>query len=96
VADLDGVWNVERVSGLLPPMIGVSKRISGSSGETRLGALPGLPFAVEGFALHYRDPFRGFVDYLEPDGTSYEGRATFRGRELGRFRMRRVESQAGN
>jgi hypothetical protein len=92
VADLDGVWNVERVSGLLPPMIGVRKRISGSSGETRLGVLPGLPFAVEGLALRYRGPFGGFVDYLEPDGTGYEGRATFRGRELGRFSMRPIES----
>ena len=88
MAELDGVWKVERLSGLLPPTIGTTKRIAGSSGETRLGSLPGVPFAVEGFALRYRGPFSGFVDFLEPDGPAvYAGRATFRGREFGRFRM---------
>jgi hypothetical protein len=95
VTDLDGVWKVERVSGLLPPMIGVRKRISGSSGETQLGTLPGVRFAVEGLTLRYRRPLSGFVDVLEPDGTGYEGRTTFRGRQLGRFRMRPVADNAG-
>jgi hypothetical protein len=87
VADLDGVWTVERVTGLLPPMLGVSKRISGSSGETRLGRLPGVPFEVEGLVLRYRRPFASLVDILEPDGSGYLGRTMFRGRQLGRFRM---------
>jgi hypothetical protein len=57
-----------------------------------LDGVCGLPFAVEGLALRYRGPLAGFVDYLEPDGTAYHGRATFRGRELGRFRMRPIET----
>jgi hypothetical protein len=88
VADLDGVWTVERVSGVLPPMVGVRKRIHGSRGETRLRGLPGAPFVVEGLTLRYRAPLWGLVDYLEPEGDGFRGRATFRGRELGRFRMR--------
>ncbi len=92
MADLDGVWKVERVSGLLPPLLGVRKRISGSSGETRVGVLPGAPFAVEGLALRYRWPLSGFVDLLEPHGAAYEGRTVFRGRQLGRFRMHPVDT----
>ena len=87
VADLDGVWIVERVSGLLPPMPGVGKRISGSSGETRLRRLPGVPFEVDGLVLRYRRPLAGVLDILEPDGNGYLGRTMFRGRQLGRFRM---------
>lgn len=91
MAELDGVWTVERVSGLLPPLVGVEKRISGSVGESRFRRLPGVPFVVEGLALRYRRPFSGFVDFLEPDGSAYLGRATFRGRDLGRFRMRPID-----
>jgi hypothetical protein len=91
MADLDGVWKVERVSGLLPPMIGVRKRISGSAGETRLGLLPSVAFAVEELVLRYRWPLSGFVDLLEPDGAAYEGRTTFRGRQIGRFRMSPID-----
>jgi len=90
VAQLDGSWSVERVSGLLPPMVGVRKRISGSVGETKVGPL-GVPFTVEGLTLRYRAPLWGLVDQLEPEGTGYRGRAVYRGRELGRFRMRPVE-----
>jgi hypothetical protein len=86
-SQLDGVWNVERVSGLLPPLVGVRKRISGERGETALGALPGVPFAVDGLTLRYRGPLRAFVDVLEPDAGGYGGRATFRGQEYGRFRL---------
>jgi hypothetical protein len=89
VGELDGVWNVERLSGLLPPLVGVEKRISGTRGETRVGPLPGIPFDVEGLTLRYRKPLEGFVDELEPDGTGYLGRATFRGREFGRFALKR-------
>jgi hypothetical protein len=90
VGELDGVWNVKRVGGLLPPMVGVQKRISGSSGETRVGPLFGAPFDVVGRDLHYRPPFQGFVDELEPAGDHYLGRATFRGRVFGRFALERI------
>ena len=90
MAELDGTWNVERPGGVLPPMVGVHKRISGERGETRIGPLPGLPFRVENLSLHYLGPFRGFVDVLEPDGDEFNGRALFLGREWGRFRLRRA------
>jgi hypothetical protein len=90
VGELDGVWNVKRLGGLLPPMVGVQKRIHGSSGETRIGPLFGVPFDLVGHDLHYRAPFRGFVDRLEPDGERWLGRATFRGRRLGRFELTRI------
>jgi hypothetical protein len=86
---LDGDWRLERVGGLLPPLVGVRKRIAGGRGETRLGPLPALPFDVVGLELHYRGPFRGFVDVLEPTGDGFLGKATVRGRELGTFRMSR-------
>jgi hypothetical protein len=90
VAELDGVWNVKRLGGLLPPMIGVRKVIQGTTGETKLGPLPGAPFDVVGLSLRYRAPFTGFVDEVEPDGERYVGRATFRGRQFGRFALVRV------
>ena len=91
MGDLDGVWDVKRVSGALPPLIGVRKRISGTTGTTAIGPLPGAPFDVVGHSLHYRTPFQGFVDEVEPEGEgAFRGRATFRGREYARFEMRRV------
>jgi hypothetical protein len=90
MTSLDGQWNVRRTGGLLPPMVGVRKRISGDRGETRVGPLPGLPFRVVGLSLRYLGPFRGFVDELEPDGDEFRGRSLFRGRELGSFELRRV------
>jgi hypothetical protein len=90
VGELDGLWNVKRVSGLLPPMVGVHKRISGTSGETRIGPLLGAPFDVVGFELRYRPPFAGFVDVLQPAGDHYEGHAIFRGRQFGRFSLTRI------
>jgi hypothetical protein len=93
VSGLDGIWNVERRGGLLPPLIGVRKLIEGTRGETRCGPLPGMPFDVQGLSLHYRAPFRGFVDVLEPDGDGYRGRATFRGREFGRFALTRKRDE---
>jgi hypothetical protein len=95
VGELDGVWEVKRVSGALPPLIGVRKEISGTSGTTNIGPLPGAGFDVVGRELRYRGPFRGFVDALEPDGDRYRGRTTFRGREFGKFEMRRVSSEGG-
>ncbi len=86
MGELDGTWSVQRLSGALPPMVGVRKRISGRRGRTLAGPLP-LPFDVDGRSLRYRFP-PGLVDYLEPDGDgSFRGRATLFGRELGRFRM---------
>jgi len=90
VSVLDGHWDVYRTGGLLPPLVGVHKTIAGDRGETRVGPFPGLPFRVEGHALHYLAPFRGFVDELEPDGDGFGGRALFLGREYGRFRLRRA------
>ena len=87
--ELEGSWDVERTGGFLPPLLGVRKRIAGDRGETRVGALPGVPFAVIGNELRYRRPFSAFVDVVEPDGLGFSGRATFRGRTFGRFVLRR-------
>ena len=89
MADLTGVWDVQRVSGLLPPMYSVHKRITGERGTTHASVLPGLPFDVVGLSLRYRFP-PGLVDHLEPAGeNTFDGRAELFGRELGRFRMTR-------
>jgi hypothetical protein len=94
--ELDGVWNVRRIDGLLPPLVGVRKRIHGTRGETAVGPLPGMPFDVDGLNLRYRAPFRGFVDELQPDGDRFLGRATFRGRTFGRFALERVRHGGGS
>ena len=91
MADLDGVWRVERRGGALPPMAGVTKVIEGASGETRLPGRIRMPFDVRGLTLRYRAPFAGLVDELERAGSGYDGRATFRGREFGQFAMRRID-----
>jgi ferritin-like metal-binding protein YciE len=88
-SELEGVWSVERVSGALPPLYGVRKRISGAEGETLVGRV-GLRFDVEGLRLRYRFPLTGLVDELEPEDGGFSGRAVMGGRELGRFRMRPV------
>jgi hypothetical protein len=90
VSELDGVWEVKRTGGALPPLLGVRKEISGTSGATKLGPLPGVPFDIVGLSLRYRAPFVGFVDVLERDGEGYRGRATFRGREFGKFELTRI------
>jgi hypothetical protein len=90
MANLDGHWNVRRLGGLLPPMTGVHKVIHGSRGETKIGQLVGVQFDMVGLELHYRAPFGGFVDRLEPDGDRYVGTATFHGRAFGRFAMERI------
>lgn len=88
MGELDGTWNVYRTGGLLPPLYGVHKRIAGTTGSTRVGPLIGMPFDVVGLELRYRGPFSAFVDVLMPRGDgSYDGRATFRGREFGSFRL---------
>jgi ferritin-like metal-binding protein YciE len=86
--ELDGVWDVRRTGGLLPPLVGVRKEINGSRGETMLpGGLLGMPFDVVGLELHYRRPFNGFIDILVPRGDGFAGRATYRRREFGQFEM---------
>ena len=94
MAGLDGVWSVRRVSGALPPLWGVRKRIHGARGETTVGPIR-MPFDVLGNELHYRRPFRGLVDIVElsPDGTHGDGRAAFRKREFARFAMELVEER---
>jgi hypothetical protein len=96
VDELDGVWKVERTGGALPPLLGVTKRIDGARGRTIIPGLPPLAFEVRGLSLHYKAPFKGLVDVLEPDGADrFRGRATLGGRTFGRFAMKRrpAESQ---
>jgi ferritin-like metal-binding protein YciE len=90
---LEGDWRVERLGGLLPPMVGVRKRIRGDRGESKIRPLVVWPFRIERRGervaqLVYRAPFSGLVDELEAaaDG-SILGRSVLGGRELGRFRM---------
>jgi ferritin-like metal-binding protein YciE len=90
VPELDGTWDVSRTGGLLPPLTGVRKTIRGTRGSTHVGGVAGVPFDVVGLELHYRRPFNGFVDVLAEAGDGFRGRATFRGREFGRFSMTRV------
>ena len=92
--ELDGVWRVERLSGALPPMIAVRKRISGNRGSTLAGPAR-VPFEVRGLTLQYRFPLAGLVDELEPDAEGYVGRTRYLGRELGRFRMTRLGDPTG-
>ena len=90
---LEGVWDVERESGLLPPLLSVRKHISGNRGEPTVGRLPGAPFDVVGNELHYRGVLTGFVDAIEPDGDALHGRALFRGTEYARFRLLPVKGE---
>jgi hypothetical protein len=92
VSELDGVWDVKRTGGLLPPLIGVRKEIRGTHGKTLLpGGAIGVPFDVVGLELHYRAPLGGFVDTLLPHGSGYSGRATFRRRTFGRFELTSIK-----
>ncbi|MBA2383870.1 MAG: DUF892 family protein [Actinobacteria bacterium] len=87
MTELEGVWNVERTGGLLPPLVGVRKKIRGARGQTVVGRGLSAPFDVVGNELRYRGPLDGFVDVLEPAEDGWNGRALFRGREYGRFRL---------
>jgi ferritin-like metal-binding protein YciE len=90
MTDLDGTWNVRRVSGALPPLNGVRKRIEGTSGETIVLGGRGIPFEVRGHQLRYQAPFAFLVDVLEPDEHGFRGRATAFGRTYGEFELRRM------
>ena len=95
MATFDGVWDVQRTGGFLPPLLAMRKRIAGTRGKTVLGPLQ-MAFEVRGQELHYRSPFEGFVDVLEPvDEELVRGRATFRGKEYGQFELRRVAMADG-
>jgi ferritin-like metal-binding protein YciE len=94
MSELEGTWVVRRRGGLLPPLTSVSKRITGAHGTTRIGDAVGIPFDVVGNELHYRAPFYGFVDVLTPDANGFRGRATFMGREFGRFELRPIRGGA--
>ena len=88
MGELDGVWNVRRTGGALPPLYGVRKRIHGAHGETLFGRVP-VTFDVRGLELRYRAPLPGLVDVLERDGDGYRGRTRLFGREIGTFDLRR-------
>jgi ferritin-like metal-binding protein YciE len=92
MAELDGVWKVERLGGALPPLYGCRKRINGRTGTTEFSYVPGMPFEVRGLELHYKAPFGVLVDKLEPQNGGFLGHATIAGREFGQFRMRRLDS----
>ncbi len=94
MSELDGTWNVERVSGFLPPLLGVRKEIEGTRGRTTVGPI-GASFDVVARELRYLGVFTGFVDVLDPAGDGWAGRALYRGREYGRFRLKpeRVRSR---
>ena len=92
--DLDGDWRVERTGGLLPPLVGVWKRIEGDRGETRLGPLR-YPLRVVhrggGLALVYGPPFSALLDEVRQESPHlWLGRTLVGGRPVGRFRMARI------
>src|SRR5215212_5138037 len=67
--ELDGEWNVRRVSGALPPLYGVRKRIDGLRGVT-LPPLPvPLPFDVVGRELRRRALSRPYAGSLRDDAS---------------------------
>jgi hypothetical protein len=86
---LDGVWEVERTGGALPPLRGlVQKRIAHGRGWT-VAAGVRIPFVVVGLTLRYSF---GLVDELVPAGPdAYDGTAKLLGRTVGTFRMTRRE-----
>lgn len=90
MVELDGVWEVRRIGGALPPLAGVRKRIHGGRGETIVLRGPRLPFDVRDGTLRYRAPFAFLVDVLEPAGDGFRGRATAFGRTYGEFELRRA------
>jgi hypothetical protein len=92
MSELDGDWDVRRLSGLLPPLVGIRKRIRGGRGETILPGGVGVRFAVVAQELRYRPPFAMVVDVLEPDGEGWHGRTSVFGRKVGEFRMTRRNS----
>lgn len=91
MSELDGLWEVRRLSGALPPLAPVRKRIAGAHGETVIAGGPRLRFDVVGNELQYRPPLEWLVDVVEPTGPAFHGRATAFGRTYGHFELRRIE-----
>ena len=92
---LDGDWRLARVSGLLPPLGLLHKRIDGGRGSTRLGSAVRLPFSVRsgprGPELVYAGPLAFVRDRLVPGpGGGWAGRTYLWGVPVGRFRMVRA------
>ncbi len=94
MSELDGEWDVRRVSGLLPPLYRVRKRIDGARGVTTLGPAR-AGFDVVGRELRYLGIFSGLVDAVEPDRDGWRGVARYRGRAFGRFAMTRISATRG-
>jgi hypothetical protein len=94
--ELTGRWTLSRVSGLLPPLGLMHKRVTGDRGATRIGSLVGIPFRVrtgaDGPVLVYRGPLGLLRDRLRrrQDG-GWDGEATVLGVTIGRFRMTREQ-----
>jgi hypothetical protein len=93
--ELEGRWQVERLSGALPPMVAVHNRNHGKRGETRFGHLLGLRFRIEERedcpGLVYRPPFSMLVDGMsESRRKTHGGEMTLGRRARGRCRMTRV------
>ena len=88
MGELDGIWDVKRTGGALPPLDGVRKQVAGQRGRTLFGPVPVL-FDVEGLELRYRAPLLGLVDVLTRAGEDYRGRTLLFGREIGTFELRR-------
>ena len=88
--ELDGVWEVQRTGGALPPMRGiVRKRIGNGRGRTIAFGVS-LPFTVEGLTLRYR---LGLVDELVPDADAYNGTTKLFGHVVGTFRLTRASDR---
>ena len=88
--ELEGRWQVEHLSGALPPMVAVHKEIHGKRGETRFGHLLGLRFRMEEHedcpALVYRPPFSMLVDEVRKQAEdSWLGEMTLGGVPSGDF-----------
>ena len=92
MGELDGVWEVRRSRRPAAAALRSAQADRRRAGVTLLGIV-GAPFDVVGRELRYKGALsRGLVDTVEPgeDGW-WDGVARYRGRELGRFAMRRVE-----
>jgi hypothetical protein len=83
-SELVGRWRVERVSGILPPLL--RKRIGSEDGWTAFGGIPLARFRVRGRTLDYALwPVR---DELTPGAAGeWIGRGLLFGREFCRFRL---------
>jgi hypothetical protein len=69
MSELDGVWEVRRVSGAVPPLPGLRKRIQGTRGATLLAdgtALKEMPVGSEEWLRSEIYSYRGEAVVLEP------------------------------